>query len=183
MALWGEVPDATENEAYELLVGFIPKNFRTLIFEEEEKKFGETQLVRVSNIGDLDANEAKRYFSLVFGVECSRMEKVATQKFLATVKTREEANRILAFNGRRTNGTLPLEVCILEQHLPVTEIFTFIGCKLASRDRSDAWSATFPQGIGQSHERIKDTRRQRVTTNHNRRVEIASPHNHLGHLW
>jgi hypothetical protein len=106
-ALWNEVPDATENEAYELLISNMPANFRTNIFETEESRFGNKTLLKISNIGDITAEEAKRYLKLVMGVDCSQVEKISISQYLATFENREVANKCVAFNGRPTRNGAP----------------------------------------------------------------------------
>jgi hypothetical protein len=142
--LWADVIDATENEAYELLISTMPPNFRTNIFEEEQRKFGHKTLVKVCNIGELTGEEAKFYFKAFLGIECPKVEKTGDSQYLATFDSREQANKLLAYHGRRTEGTpLPIVVQVLDQHLKVVEVFDSISSKLASRDRSETWSYQF----------------------------------------
>ncbi len=58
-SLWVDVPDATENEAYELLISSMPANFRTNIFDAESSRYGNKTVLKIAHMGDYTADQAR----------------------------------------------------------------------------------------------------------------------------
>jgi hypothetical protein len=159
LAAWADVHDATEEEAYKLLIPKIPHRFRDEVFQNDMKRFGSKPLVYICNIGDFTSEEAKvairRFTKGIFTP--SRVEKIAPEVYHVQVENLLQAQILTCLDKQVTaESRRVIEARILERHMLTREVLEFVRLKIQAKELSNTWGK-----VGQSN-LINDPKATRV---------------------
>ena len=132
------VRDATPEEASRLILGRVPAFIAGWIIEEQEKKSQRKPVVRVTAVSGLTADAVKDSFTRLTGYSPIAVEIKGGGEYHLTFASKVAVEETLKLVGRKLSGTnKALGVELVEQTMPVHEIYELVSQKLAIRDKRD----------------------------------------------
>ena len=127
---WHDVPDATGEEAYKMLLPKIPHSLRPDLMEKDGKLASKKPRVCISNIGDFDTQRIRQMIARWTGYTPLEVEKLGPEKYILHVENSEKATLCLSFDKRVTqNSQRVIEVKIMPSHLTVEEAMAYVSQK------------------------------------------------------
>ena len=104
---WGNVRDATEKEAYKILMPKIPHKFRNDVFNHEMKKYGTKPKVFICNIGEFTNEQAalaiKKFTQGALTPQ--KVEKIGPETYHVQVENLAEAQILTGLDKQITAET------------------------------------------------------------------------------
>ena len=147
------MPEAIEDEAYQILLAKLPTFVTTWVVEEQEKRKFKSPKVILGPMPGYEESEVSLSVETRLGQRPRRIEKRQNHTFVIEFTKEEDIQKMLCLNGRRLRGGTPLRVQQVNQYMTVMEVFEWVGRKFAVRDKVDH-TQKYQGGGHQRRERV-----------------------------
>jgi hypothetical protein len=143
LACADEVKDATPQEVRRMAMQKLPPFMKSWVVDAEQKKERENPLVQISLVEGLnEADLSANVFALI-GERPTRVRISGGGVYQVAFSNMSAAKKMMALHMRELEGCpRPLLVSILEQPLPILELFDVLHEKLAGKERADMYNTT-----------------------------------------
>ena len=138
--MYSRLENPQEDEAWHWLVARVPESIRTALLREQMKRNNHDPRVRLTGVQDIPVEQVARLLAGTVGEAWAHRVCITPQGngYLIDLPNRIALDRFLACNGRQlVKGHSP-KVSVVEQKMPLTEVFEWVTAELKTRETSSA---------------------------------------------
>ena len=135
-----EVKDASVHEVRRLVMQKIPPYMRNWVVEREQKNERQKPMFQLLGPEGMSSEVAKESLQALIQEPIIAAEALGNGVYRVQLNSEQAGKKLLALHMRNLEGTSrPFQVSLLEQHLPILELFELLHQKISNKEKADAY--------------------------------------------
>ena len=115
---------------------------RNWVVEREQKNERTKPMLQILGPEGLTPEEVRASTQFIIGEHVNAVEVMGNGVYRVHLNSEQAGKKLLAMHMRTLEGTTrPFQVALLEQKLPILELFELIHQKLSNREKADAYQS------------------------------------------
>ena len=171
-----EVKDANVHEMRRLVMQKIPPYMRNWVVEREQKNERTKPMLQILGPEGLTLDELRDSTQAITGEVVIAAEVLGNGVYRVQMNSEQAGKKLLSMHMRMLEGTSrPFQVSLLEQQLPILDLFELLHQKLNNREKADAYQTQWEKNSNTRVVDVEDSEKTLKRPIEKPKVEFSVP--------